>query len=318
VFATPPSGGFGVTPTRYIGDPEPLHSPNRRQIRQTQRVRACVRREWRLGDRSRRDRRRRRRWPSGRTIPMGAIPENLSPMTSERRWASEGHRVDGPTARSGLDPSCRSASATKSTIRWSLRNFTDSTPDPPSARRSTGGDGAGDAHRADDSPPDLRLPTTDGVRSGRRETAGSACSRARRCRPVGSDVDTDLDRPNARDLVSHCPPREGVQIWTGPTREASTVRPPLVDSSSRRRTAVYAVDRQAHGRGSRPDVETRIQRIRRLVHCLPQESCGWRIVLSVPTRSLCYDRNPHPQRGAFKGRRPPLLGVGVIRRRRRP
>ena len=25
---------------------------------------------------------------------------------------------------------------------------------PPSARRSTGGDGAGDAHRADDSPPD--------------------------------------------------------------------------------------------------------------------------------------------------------------------
>jgi len=32
-----------------------------------------------------------------------------------------------------------------------------------------------------------------------RETAGSACSRARRrCRPVGSDVD-NLDRPNARD-----------------------------------------------------------------------------------------------------------------------
>jgi hypothetical protein len=35
-----------------------------------------------------------------------------------------------------------------------------------------------------------------------RETAGSACSRARRCRPVGSDVD-NLDRPNARE-ASNC------------------------------------------------------------------------------------------------------------------
>jgi hypothetical protein len=32
--------------------------------------------------------------------PMGAIPENLSPMTSERRWASEGI---ASTARSDRD-----------------------------------------------------------------------------------------------------------------------------------------------------------------------------------------------------------------------
>jgi hypothetical protein len=44
--------------------------------------------------------------------------------------------------------------ARSSIYTWEFTNFTDSPPDPPSARRSTGGDGAGDAHRADDSPPD--------------------------------------------------------------------------------------------------------------------------------------------------------------------
>jgi len=122
-----------------------------------------------------------------------------------------------------------------------------------------------------------RSPTTDGVRCGRRETAGSACSRARRCRPVGSDVD-NLDRPNARD-PSATARREGVQIWTGPTRaRRPTVRPPLVDSSSRRRSpAVYAVDRQAHGRGSDQFLEPESSEFA-LSHSLPQESCGWRIV----------------------------------------
>ena len=98
-----------------------------------------------------------------------------------------------------------------------------------------------------------------------RETAGSACSRARRCRPVGSDVD-NLDRPNARD-PSATARREGVQMWTGPTRarrptvrpraedfrasfararEASNCSATLVDSSSRRRS-------RHHGRTRRGD-----------------------------------------------------------------
>jgi hypothetical protein len=112
-----------------------------------------VRREWRLGDDrgATADAVELAEWTNN---PMGAIPENLSPMTSERRWASEGIASTAPTARSGLDPSCRSASARVVYYTWEFTNFTDSPPDPPSARRSTGGDGAGDAHRADDSPPD--------------------------------------------------------------------------------------------------------------------------------------------------------------------
>jgi hypothetical protein len=47
--------------------------------------------------------------------------------------------------------------ARSSIYTWEFTNFSNSPPDPPSARRSTGGDGAGDAHRADDSPPDWPL-----------------------------------------------------------------------------------------------------------------------------------------------------------------
>ena len=44
--------------------------------------------------------------------------------------------------------------ARSSIYTWEFTNFSDTPPDPPSPRRSTGGGDAGEAHRAGDSPPD--------------------------------------------------------------------------------------------------------------------------------------------------------------------
>ena len=72
---------------------------------------------------------------------IGTIPTTL-----------KSHRSDAALSLAGVTSRKRGTEARPYT--WEFTNFTDSPPDPPSARRSTGGDGAGDAHRADDSPPD--------------------------------------------------------------------------------------------------------------------------------------------------------------------
>ena len=96
-----------------------------------------------------------------------------------------------------------------------------------------------------------------------RETAGSACSRARRCRPVGSDVD-NLDRPNARDpsatarrerayKFGQAQRARGVQLFG---HSSSTV---LRDAEAP--PCTLSTDKPMDG-GSDQFLETRIQRIR--------------------------------------------------------